>query len=243
MLCDQIANATLDEVRGRLNYINDPEAVDWVWRGFDRLRPKIKAAHKFMLDDPVALAAESVRLSRPTTIRDALDFCAPLFPTTWIEWSGGIVADRRQLSPGTMRPIRGGMLCESGIAEKLRRGIIHMFWSLPEPRKQICVSHCCAVFDFDRTLLPEMRKKYNAEVKNPMTLEEARRHLPHLRRVLTSEKEIEALEQSNDEAFLTPSVDVMGPETFDHLDGRGSIFASRQRSGIGAARSASCRAH
>src|SRR5215469_92885 len=116
MLCDQIANATLDEVRGRLNYINDPEAVDWVWRGFDRLRPKIKAAHKFMLDDPVALAAESVRLSRPTAIRDALDFCALLFPTTWIEWSRGIVADRRSYRPAPCG--RSGSACFARAASR-----------------------------------------------------------------------------------------------------------------------------
>ena len=61
MLCDQVANITLDEIRRSYPVHDDPS---WVFHGFAALQPKLRAAHKFNLADDVVMAANAV-LAKP----------------------------------------------------------------------------------------------------------------------------------------------------------------------------------
>jgi hypothetical protein len=207
MLCDQLANITYPDIVAMTPGLSD-FTRRWTMEGFDNLRPLIKGAHKFVLDDSVAAACEHIRQGRPTSIQAAMEFAAVPFPVTWVEWAGNAVSGTRHLRGGTSVPRRVGMLLDTSDP---RAGSAHLFWSMPAPLNQLRVSPAMVMFDFTRTIIPQMRREMFPEIKHEVpTADELRELMPHKAKWLNQPAEVEALANSGDDGFLMPSTAVMG---------------------------------
>lgn len=218
MLCDQLAAVTLDEVEDMFRDHPDERerkiAARWSFEAFERLKPGIRQAHKFILDDDVSHSCESVRSGRPSSIRAALEYAAFPFEVTWFEWTGSIVSDYRKLKPGTTIPIRVGMLCT--VDETFRAGEVHLFWSLRRNGiYQLRVAMTSALVDFGGKWIPELRAKHGLGSEGPKvrpTMQELRHLLPNKAKWIDDEREVDAILQANDEAILIPSAKVFGED-------------------------------
>lgn len=87
-------------------------------------------AHKFVLNDDVAVACHLVSNTKPSTMVTALPFCRTPFENTWVEWpfaavqQAGGYGEPRQVDYIT--PIRVGVLLE--MDETFQRGILSLAW-------------------------------------------------------------------------------------------------------------------
>jgi hypothetical protein len=232
MLCDQINNLTREQCLG---WRGDATVNSALFDAFQRLKPAIRRAQKFVLDEAVASAVESVRQGRPSSIQSAIQYCVPPFPVTWIEWAQAprLFGQRgADLAPGTFATERVGMLVEA-FPKTRQAGIIHLFWSFKEP-ETIQASVLCVIYDFagelrrlkERVATPETKAIFQQTFgrawqdhrpADEAILDAIAEKWPGQRKWLRNQTDREALLASVDHASCVPSGIVLPPEAWTEV--------------------------
>jgi hypothetical protein len=89
---------------------------DFHWRKtWNHFAEKIAKAERLVLRRDVVQTAQHLAASRPSSMRDTIEFARPIFPSCWIEWAD---ADKREIlelfglrnMSGSVHPVRVGAL-------------------------------------------------------------------------------------------------------------------------------------
>jgi len=215
MLCDRVANATLDDV-APTGLVQDAATRHWLLEGFTGLRSRVIRAKKFILSPEVHAAARAVHMGRPSSVEAAREFMRLPFAETWFEWQ----PVTGPLRPGAHAPSRVGMLIVghdlppkvARDPERLRSGAIHLFWYLPLPFDQVRLSAAALLFDFERKLIPQIYQAYGGSVPDPsgITAEAIAEGWQQRPSWLADPKELEAIRGRVSEIMAVPSPFVLG---------------------------------
>jgi len=215
MLCDRVANATLEDV-APTELVRDAATRRWLLEGFTGLRSRVIRAKKFILSPEVHAAARAVHMGRPSSIEAAREFMRLPFAETWFEWQPATGL----LRPGAYAPRRVGMLIigydlppkVASDPQRLRSGAIHLFWHLPLPFDQLRLSAASLLFDFERKLIPQIYAAYGASIPDAsgITAEAVAEGWRQRPSWLGDPKELEAIRGRVSETMAVPSPFVLG---------------------------------